>query len=230
MEGSKWDTRERFSRSTDGSRRTLQGASPSRRFPFARPSGWSTPCFILRPRPGAGMGPTATSRVSRRNCPKRSVPKSRSSRAKKGRGNWSSAIRATITWTTSSPGSAANDLRPDGWPTRKREIHGRAPPVAPRRCFPHPLLDLLRPGDLREGAGAHFLRSELELRGARGGAAAPGRFQADLHRRKARRRGARRGRLDQRCRESLRPPGRTVLSEASRHRRGVHVSLPSVDL
>src|SRR5205823_5498228 len=126
--------------------------------------------------------------------------------------------------------SAAKRVADRRAPTRNREIHGRAPRVAPRRRFPNPLLDLFRPGDLCPGARAHFLRSELELRGARGGATAPGRFQAYFHRRKAGRGGARRGRLYQRRRESLRPPRRAVLPEASRQRRRVHVSLPPVDL
>ena len=55
-------------------------------------------------------------------------------------------------------------------------------------------------------------------------------FQTHFHRRKAGRGGARPGRLDKRGRESLRSPGRAVLPEASRQRRGVHVSLPPVDL
>ncbi len=70
---------------------------------------------ILHPRPksSASPVPTATSRASRRNCPGRSVPKSRSSRAKKVQGNWSSATRVTITWTTSCPSSAASGPFPN---------------------------------------------------------------------------------------------------------------------
>src|SRR2546426_9175695 len=231
MESSRWDTHARSSRSRRGSRRASRSGLQTGRSPCARPSNWSTPSFIPRARPGAGTVPIATSRVSRKNCPRRSEPKSRSSRAKRARGNWSSAIRVTITWTTSCPSSAASGLFPNERRRhRKREIHGRAPRVAPRRHFPHPLLDLLRPGGLCPRAGTHLLRSELELRRARVGATPLRGFQTHFHRRKAGRGGARPGRLDKRGGESLRSPGRAVLPEASRQRRGVHVSLPPVDL
>ena len=113
---------------------------------------------------------------------------------------------------------------------RQRRPLREAIRVAGERSHAHPGLGLHRSGHLRPRGGAHLPRPHLELRGARSRAAQCRRFHPLQRGADARRRGARRGRLDQRVREPLPAPGGRILPRAQRHDQGVRLPLSSMDL
>src|SRR5690242_618556 len=105
--------REPSSRSTHAGRKASRSASHPARSPRGRPRTWSMRSFIPERRLGARSAPIAISRVWKKNCRRRSGPRSRSRPGKKARANSSSAIRAPITWTIFCPDSAEGALTPD---------------------------------------------------------------------------------------------------------------------